>query len=140
MFSSTEQGEKRKTTLKMKPHRVRKPFQVAAGHKYFRSGSPEVWPAKKFNLARVANASLLCFQNYCQLTWAKYNISTFNSRPHFYLRCRSFSKFLLRIWDKTMSKKRRTLFLVFIFFTLRNANVLPKSKLFFSHFSFCEPE
>ena len=32
MFSSTEQGEERKTTLKMKPHRVRKPFQVAAGH------------------------------------------------------------------------------------------------------------
>ena len=32
MFSSTEHGEERKTTLKMKPHRVRKPFQVAAGH------------------------------------------------------------------------------------------------------------
>ena len=32
MFSSTEQGEKRKNTLKMKPHRVREPFQVAAGH------------------------------------------------------------------------------------------------------------
>ena len=31
MFSSTEQGEKRKTTLKMKPHRVQKPFKVAAG-------------------------------------------------------------------------------------------------------------
>ena len=29
MFSSTEQGEERKTTLKMKPHRVRKPFQVS---------------------------------------------------------------------------------------------------------------
>ena len=32
MFSSTEHGDERKTTLKMKPHRVRKPFQVAAGH------------------------------------------------------------------------------------------------------------
>ena len=32
MFSWTEQGEKRKTTLKMKPHRVRKPFQLATGH------------------------------------------------------------------------------------------------------------
>ena len=32
MVSSTEQSEERKTTLKMKPHRVRKPFQVAAGH------------------------------------------------------------------------------------------------------------
>ena len=31
MFSSKEQGEERKTTLKMKPHRVRKPFQAAAG-------------------------------------------------------------------------------------------------------------
>ena len=31
MFSSMEQGEERKTTLKMKPHRVRKPFQAAAG-------------------------------------------------------------------------------------------------------------
>ena len=28
MFSSTEHGEERKTTLKMKPHRVRKPLQV----------------------------------------------------------------------------------------------------------------
>ena len=27
-----EQGEEGKTTLQMKPHRVRKPFQVAAGH------------------------------------------------------------------------------------------------------------
>ena len=32
MFSSTRQGEERKTTLKMKPHRVRKLYQVAAGH------------------------------------------------------------------------------------------------------------
>ena len=32
MFSSAEHGEERKTTLKMKPHRVQKPFQVAAGH------------------------------------------------------------------------------------------------------------
>ena len=32
MFNLTEQGEERKTTLKMKPHWVRKPFQVAAGH------------------------------------------------------------------------------------------------------------
>ena len=32
MFSSMKQGEERKTTLKMKPHRVRKPFQSAAGH------------------------------------------------------------------------------------------------------------
>ena len=30
MFSSTEQGEERKAAVKMKPHRVRKPFQVAA--------------------------------------------------------------------------------------------------------------
>ena len=29
-FSATEHGEERKTSLKMKPHRVRKPFQVAA--------------------------------------------------------------------------------------------------------------
>ena len=27
-----EQGEERKTTLKMKPHWVRKPFQAAAAH------------------------------------------------------------------------------------------------------------
>ena len=33
MFSSTKQSEERKTILKMKPHRVRKPLiQVAAGH------------------------------------------------------------------------------------------------------------
>ena len=32
MFSSTEQGEERKTILKIKPHLVRKPFQAAAGH------------------------------------------------------------------------------------------------------------
>ena len=30
-FSSTKQGEESKTTLKMKPHRVRKPFQKASG-------------------------------------------------------------------------------------------------------------
>ena len=32
LFSSIEQGEERKTPLKMKPHRVQKPFQVAADH------------------------------------------------------------------------------------------------------------
>ena len=32
IFSMTEQGEERKATLKLKPHRVRKPFQVAAGY------------------------------------------------------------------------------------------------------------
>ena len=31
-FSSTEQGEERKTTQKMKFHRVRKPFEVTTGH------------------------------------------------------------------------------------------------------------
>ena len=31
-FSSTEQSEETKTTLKMKPHRIRKPLQAAAGH------------------------------------------------------------------------------------------------------------
>ena len=31
-FSLTEHGEERKTTPKMKPHRVRKLFQVAHGH------------------------------------------------------------------------------------------------------------
>ena len=30
-FSSTEQGEVSKTTLKMKPHQVRKPFQKSSG-------------------------------------------------------------------------------------------------------------
>ena len=32
MIGSTEQHEERKTTLKMKPHWVQKPFQEAAGH------------------------------------------------------------------------------------------------------------
>ena len=30
-FNSTDHGEKRTTTLKIKPHRVQKPFQMAAG-------------------------------------------------------------------------------------------------------------
>ena len=72
MFSSTEQGEERKTTLKMKPHRVRKPFQVSC-------------------LAQVSKVARNILPNDDQLTIQHIASLNCQAQPKIYL-----TKFLIR--------------------------------------------